>query len=244
MEYADIFNGLFCNVASASILLPVQEKIQDYFSNKFNLKNSTIDNQIAIPLAIGYYYNMLDKIEDLLKGDNLVLKEHVFVERDELMKRINPLVGDNNQSLLMNELSTLKIQETKLLGRYEYSQINLKVIYPKKLTNRNLRECSFYLNEQTRRATLESITAGRTYGINFIPDNEEITSITIVDYARPIEVIYKYFNEFKGFTDLESKDDKCEQKIEEEMQLFLSTIKFLIEEKSSFLYRITSTEGV
>ena len=67
MEYADIFNGLFCNVASASMMIPVQDRIKNYFSKNPDAASTDIEDTTAIPLAIGYYFNMLDKIEDLPK---------------------------------------------------------------------------------------------------------------------------------------------------------------------------------
>lgn len=220
MNYSEIFSGLFCNIAASSIMIPVQEKVKNYFSNKESRTIQSSDESIGIPLAVGYYFNMLDKIEDLLKGDNLILKEHHILTMTQVVDRFKPLSTEPNNADFSKLISTLKIQETELLGHFDYSQIKLKVIYPKELSNRNLRECSFYLNEKTRRATLESVTAGRTYGINFIADDDQLSGITIVDYARPIEVIYKYFNDFKGYSNLSLKENIWKEKVEQEMQSF------------------------
>ena len=127
---------------------------------------------------------------------------------------------------------------TKFVGRFDPQSIRLELVYPAQLTNPILCNCSAFLREKTRRGSIESVaSAGRTYGINFtevVPG--EPPTIKIVDYTRPTEVILKYYQEVKGLGNLGSDPEFWKKIQDQEMQAFLYTLKFLIENKSKFVY--------
>lgn len=236
--YYEIFNGLITTVAESAVSAVVEQAVEWFFKKDSKKKDIPTDEDtpaVAVPLAIGYYYNFIEKIEERLAGDNFTVKEHYYAKAlDKLTLSDEQAARLSNDEL--KQIQSQKIEMTKFVGRFEPQSIRLELIYPKQLTNPILGNCSAYLREKTSRGSIES-TAGRPYGINFLDVSLiEPPSIKIVDYTRPVEVILKYYQEVKGMGGLGSDKKLWNEIQDKEMQAFLYTLKFLIENKSKFIY--------
>jgi hypothetical protein len=248
--YFEVFAGLVSAVAPAAVSTTVKCAIERYFSRKEVRQGSPTEKDkevapaetdiplIAIPLAIGYYYNFIEKIEERLAGDNFTVKRHYFQQGSEVLDK----AGLNNEQLArfsrgeLDQLRSNKIELADFAGRFEIDAVSIELVYPKDLSNPTLRKCSRYLAEKTNRGSIES-TAGRPYGINyydFPPGNRE--AIRIVDYTRPVEVIPRFYEEVRGLGRLGSDDAEWKEIEDKEMQSFLFTLKKLIEGKARFLF--------
>lgn len=240
--YYEIFKGIITSVATSSISTAVINAIQRYFGKGAQSKVTPEEIKypiISIPLAIGYYYNFIEKIEDRLAGDNFTVKRHYLVQGDEALDKL--ALSDHQISQLTssewNQMRSKKYEMADFAGQFDASAVSVELIYPKDLSNQAIRNCSVFLSKQTNRGSIESIVGGRPYGINFTDiQTDDSPSIKIVDYTRPIEVIPKFYQEVKGIGGIGS-DQELWKKIEDrEMQAFLYTLKFMIENRSKFLY--------
>jgi len=252
--YFEIFTGLISAVAPTAASTAVKIAIERYFSRKEVRQGSPIERDkqsvaaeeakepeyplVAIPLAIGYFYNFIEKIEERLAGDNLTVKRHYFQQGAEVLDKMG-LNAEQQAKLSRNELEQLrsnKIELADFAGRFDIDAVSIELVYPKDLSNPSLQKCSRFLSQKTNRGSIES-TAGRPYGINYyeLPANEPKT-LRIVDYTRPIEVIPRFYNEVKGIGRLGGDDAEWKKIEDHEMQAFLLTLKKLIESKSRFLF--------
>lgn len=236
--YFEIFTGLISTVAESAVSAVVGRAVERFFvkdSKKEDVAADEVCPLVDVPLAIGYYYNFIEKIEERLAGDNLTIREHYQVRAlDKLTltaEQAAALSGDE-----LKQLQSQKVEMTRFIGRFEPAAIRLELVYPKQLSNPVLRNCSAFLSEKTRRGSVES-TAGRPYGINFTDVSAgEPPAITIVDYTRPVEVILKFYQEVKGMGGL-GADQKLWNEIQDkEMQAFLYALKFLIQNRSKYFY--------
>lgn len=248
--YFEIFTGLITTVAPSAVSTLVKCAIERYFGRREVRKGSPTDPHkepeadelesplIAIPLAIGYYYNFIEKIEDRLAGDNLTVKRHYFQEAGEVLDKL-ALNDDQVARLARGELDQIrsnKIELADFVGRFESGEVSVELIYPKDLTNPTLQKCSRYLSTKTNRGSIES-AVGRPYGINYRDIAEGAPrSLRIVDYTRPVEVIPRYYQEIRGVGRLGKDADEWKEIEDKEMQAFLFTLKSLIETKARFLF--------
>lgn len=249
--YFEIFTGLVSTIAPSAISTVVKCAIERYFGRQEVKKGSPTAPQkdaapdesepplIAIPLAIGYYYNFIEKIEDRLAGDNLTVKRHYFQQGAEVLDKL-ALNDDQVGRLSRGELEQIrsnKIELADYVGRFESGAVSVDLIYPKDLSNPTLQKCSRFLSNKTNRGSIESTVGGRPYGINYhdMPAGEP-PSLRIVDYTRPVEVIPRYYQEIRGLGRLGANADAWKEIEDKEMQAFLYTLKSLIETKARFLF--------
>jgi hypothetical protein len=241
--YYQIFQGLIKTVATSAVSEVVRSAIRRYFTQGPQGQPKAEEAQypiISIPLAIGYYYNFIEKIEDLLSGDNFTVNRHYMVPGDQVLAKL-ALTPEQLAKLATGELhqmSSKKIEMIEFAGQFDASALTVELIFPNNLSNQATRNCSAYLNEKTTRGSMgRSIAAGRTYGINYTDlQISPSPKIAVVDYTRPVEVIPKYYQEVKGVGGMGS-DAKLWKEIEErEMEAFLYALKYMIENKSKFLY--------
>jgi hypothetical protein len=244
--YYEIFEGLVTTVATSAISAGVKNAIERYFG-KGPKARTTVENTeypiISIPLAIGYYYNFIDKIEDRLKGDNLTVKRHYTVEGDRQLEQEFDKAGLSteqksrlSQSAGLDQMRSTRHEMTEFLGRFETKAVSLDIIYPKELSNPAIRDCSKFLLEKTNQGSIISTVGGRPWGINYADiQPTESPTIKIVDYARPVEVITKFYQEEKGFGQMDADQELWKEIQDREMQAFLATLKHMIS-KATFLY--------
>jgi len=226
--FFEIFTGLITTIGTSGVSAVVEHTVERFLNKDPKKKESKTEEEhptVAVPLAIGYYYNFIEKLEERLAGDNFTVKEHYYA------KVLDKLTLSEEQAARLSsdeirQIQTQKIEMTKFVGRFEPRAIKLDLIYPKQLTNPILRNCSAYLQEKTSRGSIES-TAGRPYGINFLDASTvEPPSIKIVDYTRPVEVILKYYQEVKGMAGLGSDRRLWIEIRKKESKAFFSTPNF------------------
>ncbi len=240
--YYEIFKGIVTGVATSTISTAVINTIQRYFGKGTKSKVSPEEIKypiISVPLAIGYYYNFIEKLEDRLAGDNFTVKRHYVVQGAETLDKLT--LSDNQISQLTgsewDQMRAKKYEMADFAGQFDASAVRIELLYPKDLSNKAIRNCSAFLSTQTNRGSIESIVGGRPYGINFTAlETGDTPSIEIVDYTRPIEVIPKFYQEVKGVGGMGSDQELWKSIQDREMQAFLYTLKFMIENKSKFLY--------
>lgn len=240
--YYEIFKGVVTSVATSAISTTVKSAIERYFGKGSKAQPTPEETQypiMSIPLAIGYYYNFIEKIEDRLGGDNLTVKRHYTVQGDQVFNTL-ALSEEQKSRLPSNELNQLrsqKIEMAEFLGQYGTSAVSVELIYPKDLSNPAIRSCSAFLFEKTNQGSIESTVGGRPYGINYADiQPSESPEIRIVDYTRPVEVIPKYYQEVKGIGGMGSDQELWKRIEDREMQAFLYTLKYMIENKAKFLF--------
>jgi hypothetical protein len=240
--YYEIFHGLITTVATSAVSEGVKSAISRYFTKGPQKPSKAEETEypiISIPLAIGYYYNFIEKIEDLLAGDNFTVKRHYAVQGDQVLAKL-ALSTEQLSKLAtgeLNQMSSKKIEMTEFAGQFEANSLTVDLIYPDDLSNRATRNCSVYLLEKTNRGSMGSVVGGRTYGINYTEIQVSPSpKLTVVDYTRPIEVIPKYYQEVKGVGGMGSDANLWKEIEDREMQAFLYALKYMIENKSKFLY--------
>lgn len=240
--YHEIFNGVITSVATSAISTTVKSAIERYFCNmaKGQLTAEDAEHPImSAPLAIGYYYNFIEKIEDRIGGDNLTVKKHYTVQGDQMLDAL-ALTDEQKSRLSAGELSQLrskKLEMAEFLGHFGTSAVSVELIYPRDLSNKAIRSCSTYLLEKTNQGSIESTVGGRPYGINYADiATEQPSNIRIVDYSRPVEVIPKYYQEVKGIGGMGGNQELWRKIEDREMQAFLYTLKYMIENKAKFLF--------
>jgi hypothetical protein len=240
--YYEIFKGVVTSVATSAISTAVKSAIERYFGKGSTAQATPEETQypiISIPLAIGYYYNFIEKIEDRLGGDNLTVKRHYTVQGDQVFNKL--AVSEEQKSRLssseLNQLRSKRIEMAEFLGQFGTSAVSVELIYPKDLSNPAIRGCAAFLFEKTNQGSIESAVAGRPYGINYADIQEgQSPEIRIVDYTRPVEVIPRYYQEVKGVGGMGSDQELWRRIEDREMQAFLYTLKYMIENKSKFLF--------
>jgi len=238
MAYHEIFEGVVSSITASTIFTPVQHMVQRHMGIQGPSKQDAPadDPIISIPLAIGYYYNLLEKIDIQLAG-NFTVKKHITDKENGTIEKLK-LTKTQLNAITLDELEQLKskaLERTEILGVFGINDVSLELIYPKDLSNASLNDCSNFLQNQTEKGSIESIIAGRPMGINFL-FNEQENSIKIVDYVRPIEAIPKFYREMRGIGGYGTNNEQWADIEENEMQGFFWALKFMIDNRSRFLY--------
>lgn len=240
--YYEIFKGVITSVATSTITTAVKTAIDHYFGKPSKTEQTEEEIQypiISIPLAIGYYYNFIEKIEDRLAGDNFTVKKHYSLQGEKIFDSLN--LSEDQKSRLspseLNQLYSKKHEMAEFLGQFDSKDVSVELIYPSGLNNKAIRRCSNYLFEETNKGSIESTVGGRPYGINYADmETNSASKIHILDYTRPVEVILKYYQEVKGIGGFGGDQDLWKRIEEREMEAFLYTLKYMIDEKSKFLF--------
>lgn len=242
--YYEIFKGVVTSVASSTISTAVKSAIQRYFGKDAKNASTAEDPEhpiISIPLAIGYYYNFIQKIEERLAGDNFTVKKHYMVSGDQVLNKLALTEEQISQapSSELNQIRAKKIEMAEFVGQFGIDAVSVDLLYPKNLSIQATGDCDAFLRNQTTRGSMESI--GRPYGINYTEIRTgDSPLIKIVDYTRPVEVIPRFYQEVKNIGGMGSDEEVWKAIEDREMQAFLYTLKFMIEKRSKYLYNKVS----
>lgn len=239
MAYFEIFEGVVSSIAASSIFTPAKVAVERYMStHKKNVKKEESDKSfetlVAVPLAIGYHYNLIKKLDKAIYGSTLEVKKHVR-DSKSLVEELN-LTADQINNIApdrLKKLQSLSEERTEFLGLFNSKQVMLELIYPKDLSNPSLRQCSDYLFDHTDKGSIEMDDEGRPYGINYVLENDKIK---IVDYIRPVEAIPKFYTEMKGMGTLAGVDKDWKEIEEREMNAFLYAIMYMTQRHTDVFY--------
>ncbi len=239
--YYEIFKGVITSIATSTIATAVKGAIERYFGQGSKTQPTSEETQypiMSIPLAIGYYYNFIDKIEDGLRGGNFTVQKHYTLQGGGVLDKL--VLNDQQKSQItsdeLKQLSFATIEKTESLGKFDPSAISVELIYPKNLSNQTMQSCSDFLRKKTNQGSIPSAVAGRRYGINYKDISPAGPSeIRIVDYTRPVEVIPRYYRDIKHVGGMGSDPEVWKRIEDREMQAFLFALKYMIETTSVFL---------
>lgn len=240
--YYKIFEGVITSVATSAISATVKSAFERYFGRGSKGQETAEEAQypiMSIPLAIGYYYNFIEKIEDGLGGGNFTVQKHYTLKGDQVFNILALTEEQKSRmpSSELNQLSSKKIEMAEFLGQFETSDVSVELIYPMNLSNPATRSCSEFLYAKTKQGSISSRVSGRPYGINYSDNLDGDSSvIRIVDYTRPIEAIPKYYQEVRHIGGMGSDQELWKRIEDREMQAFLFTLKYMIENKAKFLF--------
>ena len=248
MEFDAIFTGVISNTIFSSLLAPVVHRLGSYFGyqalpQKFALSAEAIPETsneplVSIPLAIGYYYNLVNKLEEQFSGANgMPFSEQLRQSFDEYFAR-HQAVPESFTSIpkeFQEQLKAQKFTETTSLGTFDAHEVDLEIIDPRELSDQNLRKCSEYLQQETRKGSVYNYKAGRNYSFNFKleTDDQGQNRLRVIDYCRPVEVIPQYYEDQHN---IRFRDEKWQYIQEREMQGFLGALSIMVRDQSSFFY--------
>ena len=111
--YFEIFTGLITTVAESAVSAVVGRAVERFFGKDSKEKDIPADEVcplVAVPLAVGYYYNFIEKIEERLAGDNFTIKEHYQMKALEKLT----LTDEQTANFSSDELKQLQSQKVEM----------------------------------------------------------------------------------------------------------------------------------
>jgi len=211
--------------------------VKAYISRLFSKKNLTDEKSvselehadgIALGVAIGYFHNFLKPLDETIASERLLL----YSTRLELNKPKDTLSASTIAEIgeeAAKQMSLEKTEKHELLNKYDPYHFKLSIIYPQNLGKQNFNRVNDYLGKETQKGSFYNRSNSRPYGINYNVTDGEI--VHIFDYARPIEAIWKYYKDDKGFS-----QDEIDKVQAEEIRLFLAVIRRLMEDNTRHLF--------
>ncbi|MEP7142066.1 MAG: STING domain-containing protein [Ferruginibacter sp.] len=127
---------------------------------------------VSIGLAVGYFYNFLDQVSSAIQDDELSLYQ-----------------PSENNALVALESSKIT---------YEGENVNMQVIIPKRLDVEAFKVCEDEFKQYSK-GFIYLKRNKRFYGINyFTAQVGKNQRLTIVDLARPVMAVKRYYEEILG----------------------------------------------
>ncbi|MDB5208182.1 MAG: hypothetical protein JWR72_3257 [Flavisolibacter sp.] len=156
---------------------------------------------ISIGLAVGYFYNFLDPVSSVIQDDEFTLYQPL--EKDKAVTLESPYVT------------------------YESENINMQIIIPKRLDVEAFKACEDEFKPYTK-GFIYLKRNKRFYGINYftaqIGKNQRLT---IVDLARPVMAVKRYYEEILGIKTYVDGDEKWFKSQISEIAAFKESLKNL-----------------
>lgn len=212
---------------------PVKKYVEGLFAHKgpgqppqaSELKRS---DGVATGVAIGYFHNFLKPL------DGAIAYERLLVFASESKKQASGLVFTAEQVEALGpdgvkQMSEQRIEVHSYLGSFDSDHFDLVIVYPCTLKPQNFNRVNDYLRGKTQRGSYYNRPNARPYGLNYNLAGAD--NISIKDYARPIEAIYKYYSEDKKYSAAEIDEIQ-----KEEIEVFLATIYRLCEGNTQHIF--------
>lgn len=200
---------------------PVKKYVERLFGHKgagqaapaSELKRS---DGVATGVAIGYFHNFLKPLDGAIAYSRLL----VFASESKKQARELTFTAEQVAALGADGVKQMSEQEIEVysyLGTFDSEHFDLAIVYPCTLEQQNFNRVNNYLRGKTQRGSYYNQPNARAYGLNYNLAGDGI--ISIKDYARPIEAIYKYYSE-----DKKCSPGEIDEIQKEEIEVFLATI--------------------
>jgi hypothetical protein len=165
----------------------------DVVTKLFDRKKDDKD-LISVGLAVGYFYNFLDLISDVIK-------------RDEVKLRENPNDGEGRH--------------------FDVDTVELQVIVPGRLDVAAYDRCEHDF-KATKKSMIFLPQQNRWYGINYnLVERGDKPGIIIVDLARPLMSVKRFYEEILGYPTHEEANEKWIKAQRAEISAFEETLRRL-----------------
>jgi hypothetical protein len=228
--------GKIIDITWDAFSTPVKNYITGLFEKKPNDKETSIENlvtsdAIATGVAIGYFHNFLKPLDGAIAYERFL----VFSNDSQTVEQQIAFTPEQYEALGkdgIKQMCTQKTERYEFLGSFDSEGFDLTIVYPSGLNNQNFSRVNSFLRSNTKRGSYYNKPNARPYGLNYKIENSEI--INVIDYARPIEAIYNYYNGDKHYSESE-----IEQLQKEEIELFLATIYKLMKQSTTHLFSKT-----
>jgi hypothetical protein len=210
---------------------PVKAYISQLFthkdpSSKAGATGLKYSDGIAVGVAIGYFHNFLQPLDETIANDRLLVFSTELLETKTASYSAATLAEIGEE--VAKQMSLQKMEKHELVDSYDGYHFEISIVYPQELEKQNFGRVNDYLWKETKKGSYFNRPNSRPYGINYTVQEK---SIHIYDYARPIEAVWKYYRDDKK---LSQEDIEFIQA--EEIQLFLAVIRRLMKDNTRHLY--------
>lgn len=210
---------------------PVKAYISQLFTHKDSRSASgdtalKYSDGIAVGVAIGYFHNFLQPLDETIANDRLLVFSTELMETKTAS--FSPATLAEIGEDVAKQMSLQKVEKHELVSSYDGYHFEISIVYPQELENQNFGRVNDYLWKETQKGSYFNRPNSRPYGINYTVERD---SIHIYDYARPIEAVWKYYRDDKK---LSQEDIGFIQA--EEIQLFLAVTRRLMKDNTRHLY--------
>jgi hypothetical protein len=211
------------------------EPVKAYISQLFKHKDPSSkggatglqhSDGIAVGVAIGYFHNFLQPLDETIANDRLLVFATELLETKTASYSAATLAEIGEEAA--KQMSLQRMEKHELVGTYDGYHFEISIVYPQELEKQNFGRVNDYLWKETQKGSYFNRPNSRPYGINYTVDGK---TIHIYDYARPIEAVWKYYRDDKK---LSQEDIELIQA--EEIQLFLAVIRRLMKDNTRHLY--------